>query len=106
MGSREFREIQESCSTLPAAQVSECWYQEREAYDWSVANRRKFPKGKYPELNAKRISCWDVAKPGDVLRFTRYRIVSRRTKHMLKGSLRLYANLIQPVVPVADPRST
>jgi hypothetical protein len=44
MGSREFNEIQDSCSTLPSAQVSECWYQEREAYDWAVANRSKFRK--------------------------------------------------------------
>jgi len=71
--SREFREIQESCSTLPAAQVSECWYQEREAYDWSVAQRTKFPKEKYPESNAKRVACWNVAKSGDVLRFTKFK---------------------------------
>jgi hypothetical protein len=73
VGSREFNEIQESCSTLPSAQVGESWYQEREAYDWAVANRTKFPKEKYPELSAKRISCWSVAKAGDVLRFTRYK---------------------------------
>jgi hypothetical protein len=71
--SREFREIQESCSTLPAGQVSECWYQEREAYDWSVAQRTKFPKEKYPKLSAKRVVCWDVAKANDVLRFTEFK---------------------------------
>jgi hypothetical protein len=71
--SREFKEIQESCSTFPAAQVSACWYQEREAYDWSVAHRAKFPQEKYPELSAKRIACWDVAKAGDALRFTRFK---------------------------------
>jgi hypothetical protein len=31
-GSREFREIQESCSTFPAAQVSECWYHDAPIY--------------------------------------------------------------------------
>jgi len=70
--SREFREIQDSCSTLPAAQVSACWYQEREAYDWSVDHRTKFPKEKYPELSAKRVACWDVAQQGDLLRFTEF----------------------------------
>jgi hypothetical protein len=55
--SREFTEIQESCSTFPAAQVSECWYQEREAYDWAVVHRARFPKEKYLELNARRTAC-------------------------------------------------
>ncbi len=76
--SREFREIQDSCSTLPAAQVSACWYQEREAYDWSVDQRTEFPKEKYPELSAKRVACWDVAKQGDLLRFTKFETCVKR----------------------------
>jgi hypothetical protein len=71
--SREFDEIQDSCSNLPSVQLSECLYNEREAYDWAVANRIEFPTEKYPELSAKRISCWDVAKAGAVFRFTRYK---------------------------------
>ena len=73
VGTREFTEIQESCSTFPARQVSECWYQEREAYDWAVVHRAKFPKEKYPELSARRVACWDVDKAGYALKFTRYK---------------------------------
>jgi hypothetical protein len=73
VGSREFTEIQESCSTFPARQVSECWYQEREAYDWALVHRARFPKEKYPELSARRMACWDVDKAGYALRFTRFK---------------------------------
>ena len=87
--SREFDEIQDLCSTLPSAQVSECLYQEREAYDWAVANRIEFPKEKYPELSAKRISCWDVAVVGAVLRFTRYKNCVSAEEHPARLPLRI-----------------
>lgn len=81
--SREFREIQRSCSTLSAERVSECQSQEREAYEWSVNQRSTFPKQQYPERSAKRVACWDTAKAGDVLRFTRYKnCVSSSTERL------------------------
>jgi hypothetical protein len=91
VGSREFTEIQESCSSFSAAQVSECWYQEREAYDWAVAHRARFPKEKYPELSARRIACWDVAKAGYALRFTRF-----------KNCISLQAECIKEVISSHD----
>jgi hypothetical protein len=90
-GSREFKEIEESCSTFPAAQVSACWYQEREAYDWAVAHRANFPKEKYPELDAKRLACWGIAKAGDVLRFTKF-----------KNCVSSHAECVQEVVLSVD----
>ena len=72
--SREFKEIRQNrVQTLSAEAVSECWSHEREAYDWSVNQRSKFPKQQYPERSAKRVACWDTAKAGDVFRFTRYK---------------------------------
>jgi hypothetical protein len=70
---REFTEIQESCKPYPADQVSLCWWQERDSWDWSVRNREKFPKDKFPEAQAKRFQCWEVAQPGMALRFTTYK---------------------------------
>jgi hypothetical protein len=74
-GSREFNEIQASCTPYPADQVSACWYEERESYDWAVRNRAAFPTEKFPEAREKRAACWtDPMLSSPTLRFTTYKL--------------------------------
>jgi hypothetical protein len=67
-----FVELQESCAPFPAEKVSECWYQERESYDWSLAQKKRFPKERFPELSAKRKTCWENNEH-EVLRYTKFK---------------------------------
>jgi hypothetical protein len=53
--SREFKEIKQSCESFSGENATFCWKQERLNSHWSVDERKRFPKEKYPERSTQRL---------------------------------------------------